>query len=709
MKVSARLAAILSVVTLCGFLTACGGGGGGSVTPTAPSITTTSLPAGTVGTAYSTTIVATGGTAPYTFKVTTGTLPAGLALSTGGVISGTPSAAGTSSFTVTVTDSEATPRTATANLSIKINSGASTLTITTTSLPAGAVGTSYSTTIIATGGITPYTFVSRPAHCRPDFHSTRAPEQSPVRPRRGDFTFHGHSNGFEQPGSNGLGQLSITIRTVSPNDNADELPGGTVGTAYSATITASGGTPPYTFRVTAVHYLPDLRQVGRSNLRDAHDPGTSPFTVTVTDSSNPVLTGTATCQLRFRAALTHHQSAHAAGSHRERALQLSTHATGGTPPYTWTLQAGSTLPTGLSLSTAGAISGTPTTPVTGAMFTIGVTDASNPQQSASQTFTLTVAPAAVLSGQYTFQIYGLDFVTTPPNAPTPAAYVGTFTADGNGNITTGADDVNANGTTTQNVITGGTYSLQPGGNTGEISVNYMGGGSDTFAYSISATSTNGSIMLYNSGTAISFGIGTFQSATSADFSLAGIAGDYAYGLVGNQQPNNQRSGTIGRFTMDSSGNLSNTAADLNEGGTFSANQTLTGSFMAPDPTTGRGTGSFTIGPQLINFAYYIVNQGVSYIMEEGQGGDLPLFAGTMQTQQNPGQYSNGSFSGASVMALYGVDTGGAVGFAGELTATSTTLAGEYDFNDSGATGALLFAQQFTTGTVGSLPRMAVEP
>src|SRR5262249_60242172 len=46
-----------------------------------------SLPGGTIGTAYSQTITASGGTAPYTFAVTSGTLPAGLTLSTSGAIS----------------------------------------------------------------------------------------------------------------------------------------------------------------------------------------------------------------------------------------------------------------------------------------------------------------------------------------------------------------------------------------------------------------------------------------------------------------------------------------------------------------------------------------------------------------------------------------------------------------------------------------------
>jgi Putative Ig domain len=65
-------------------------------------ITTASLAGGTVGVAYSATLAATGGMTPYTWSLVGGTLPAGLTLSTAGVISGTPTAAGTSNFTVQV-------------------------------------------------------------------------------------------------------------------------------------------------------------------------------------------------------------------------------------------------------------------------------------------------------------------------------------------------------------------------------------------------------------------------------------------------------------------------------------------------------------------------------------------------------------------------------------------------------------------------------
>jgi phosphodiesterase/alkaline phosphatase D-like protein len=74
------------------------------VFPLALSITQTSLPDGTVGAAYSQTLTASGGLAPYTWSIAAGALPQGLQLSSGGVISGTPAASGSFSFTVRVQD-----------------------------------------------------------------------------------------------------------------------------------------------------------------------------------------------------------------------------------------------------------------------------------------------------------------------------------------------------------------------------------------------------------------------------------------------------------------------------------------------------------------------------------------------------------------------------------------------------------------------------
>jgi hypothetical protein len=138
------------------------GCGSSKIVETGPSsklsITTTSLPAGTVSVAYSASISATGGVTPYQYGASN--LPGGLTIdSSTGAITGTPSqgAAGTTTVTVSVTDStQSTPQTATANLSLTVN--AAQLTITTTSLPGGTVGMMYAGAIAASGGTAPYTY-----------------------------------------------------------------------------------------------------------------------------------------------------------------------------------------------------------------------------------------------------------------------------------------------------------------------------------------------------------------------------------------------------------------------------------------------------------------------------------------------------------------------------------------------------------------------
>lgn len=76
------------------------------IVDTTPEITTTSLPNGSVGVAYSQSLAATGGEGTLVWSVASGSLPAGLSLSSAGVISGTPTTGGTSNFTVQVEDED---------------------------------------------------------------------------------------------------------------------------------------------------------------------------------------------------------------------------------------------------------------------------------------------------------------------------------------------------------------------------------------------------------------------------------------------------------------------------------------------------------------------------------------------------------------------------------------------------------------------------
>ncbi|MGZ4688115.1 MAG: virginiamycin B lyase family protein [Acidimicrobiia bacterium] len=98
---------------------------GGSIgridaTPAPVSVSTSSLPSGQVGVAYSTTVAASGGITPYSWATQSGSLPPGLSLSTAGVISGTPTAAGTYNFVVQGADSGAPAGTATRSLAIMV-------------------------------------------------------------------------------------------------------------------------------------------------------------------------------------------------------------------------------------------------------------------------------------------------------------------------------------------------------------------------------------------------------------------------------------------------------------------------------------------------------------------------------------------------------------------------------------------------------------
>ncbi|MBN2001423.1 putative Ig domain-containing protein [candidate division KSB1 bacterium] len=119
-------------------------------------IVTTSLPDGQVASAYSQTLQASGGTAPYLWAVTSGQLPSGLSLTGNtGVFSGTPTLAETAAFTVQVTDSDNPPGTATRNLSITIDP-IPPLQITTTGCPNAILNNSYSIQLSAQGGQAPY-------------------------------------------------------------------------------------------------------------------------------------------------------------------------------------------------------------------------------------------------------------------------------------------------------------------------------------------------------------------------------------------------------------------------------------------------------------------------------------------------------------------------------------------------------------------------
>jgi len=312
----------------------------GDTTPPATLVITTTnatLNAGVVGVGYNTTLNFFGGSAPVVWAVFSGSLPPGLVLDPlTGAISGTPTAAGTFSFTLSLTDS-----------------------------------------------------------------STPAPSVA-------------------------LRALTITI-AVPLVLNTTSLSDGVIGFAYNQTLSASGGNSTFTWSL-ASGALPaglTLSPAGAISGTPTGPAGTASFVVQVKDSGTPQQTKTQALTIRIASPLvitTTSLAAPKAGTAYSQTLA----ATGGIAPLVWSLAAGSgPLPGGLTLSSAGVISGTPNAAGTFS-FTVQVADSSLPKQVATKAFTLTVAA-----------LYNVSFYVQPsdssPNAQiTPAIKVLVTNAAGKG-------------------------------------------------------------------------------------------------------------------------------------------------------------------------------------------------------------------------------------------------------------------------------------
>jgi len=132
-----------------------------TINPPPPlSITSTTMANGFTGTAYASSIASSGGVPPLTWSVPPGTLPPGLELNTSsGLISGTPTTAGVTTFFPTVTDSALPPQHASSAAGVTISIIAvAPLQAVTPPLPAGDVATGYTANLVAKGGVTPYTW-----------------------------------------------------------------------------------------------------------------------------------------------------------------------------------------------------------------------------------------------------------------------------------------------------------------------------------------------------------------------------------------------------------------------------------------------------------------------------------------------------------------------------------------------------------------------
>jgi len=213
-----------------------------------PLLITTNSPlvSGEVGLAYSQTLQGSGGAPPYFWSLISGFFPTGLGLSVGGVVSGTPSATGSSTVTLQIMDSRGT-RSPTKSFGITVVAA---VTITTgATLPTATQGVPYTQTLAATGGVTPYTWSllsqtgSNTWSVSPSGNVTGTPSVSETDTL--DIQVIDALGGISTRVFSLTVQNSLYITTTSP------LSGATQGSAYSFTMAAAGGTSPYTWSLTS--------------------------------------------------------------------------------------------------------------------------------------------------------------------------------------------------------------------------------------------------------------------------------------------------------------------------------------------------------------------------------------------------------------------------------------------------------------------------
>jgi hypothetical protein len=257
-------------------------------------ITSSSMPAGSTGTSYSTNLTATGGVPPYAWSVIAGQLPDGLSLNSNGTLVGAPALAGEFTFVALVADSGAPQQGATGEFYISISPAqAPALKIGTSSMSAGTTGTSYSDTLVATGGTQPYNW-SIVSGTLPSGLSLSGSNGviSGTLSSAGLFGFTVQVADSSSPKQASTQALTISVAASGPPPltiATASLHGGQTGVSYTSSASASGGTTPYVWSI-ASGALPAGVVLNSANGTISGTPtsaGQFSFDLQVTDSSTP--------------------------------------------------------------------------------------------------------------------------------------------------------------------------------------------------------------------------------------------------------------------------------------------------------------------------------------------------------------------------------------------------------------------------------------
>jgi hypothetical protein len=249
---------------------------------------------------------------------------------------------------------------------------------------------------------------------------------------------------------------------------------------------------------------------------------------------------------------------------------------------------------------------------------------------------------ASLQGTYSFSMSGTDASANPGAF---LARVGSFTADGKGNITAGMEDVTDAGSNQTVQFTGGTYTIQANGK-GTITLNTLTGG---LGLTVVLNSTSKGVLIQTDLNATSSGTLVLQSASA--FTATAISGPYAFDVSGNDATGAPVS-VLGQVATNGRGAITSGIYDSDDGGSLVTAQAFgAGGTYSLDPTNGATFGRGTMTFASRTFVFYIVDGTRLRLLE--MDGQLFTLGDALQQSGVPTQAAAGSFvflvGGASVL------------------------------------------------------------